>query len=1287
MTTLLVNGARQIGTNLIQAAGQYAQNYAVQSVGRLFDNRNIQGPRLDSFHIQTSRDGAPMARVFGRTRLAGQVIWASQVLETSTEERSGGKGGPSQTNFSYSVSFAVGLCEGEILSVDRIWANGAILPISDITMRVYLGGENQSADPVIAAIEDGNVPAFQGTAYVVFEDFPLDAYGGRLPQLSFEVQRIPNIRPGEPRLEDLVQSVCLLPSSGEFAYASEPVEDQLGAGQSFTINVNNLTGLTDIERALDQLEAQLPNCRHVSIIISWFATDLRMESCALRPGVEQRLRSTDPLTWSVGGVERSGAYLINRDEQDRPVFGGTPSDESILQAISALKARGFAVTLYPFILMDIPPENDLTDPYTGEAGQAVFPWRGRITCTPSPGQIDTIDKTAAIQGAVDSFIGNSQLADFSLNETGVVMPDDDFGYRRFILHYAHLAKLSGQVDNFLIGSELRSLTQLRNDLNEFPFVTALAKLADDVSGVVGPDVKLSYAADWSEYFGYHPQDGSGDVFFHLDELWSKPSINAVGIDSYMPLSDWRAGNDHRDGQIYDDIYDRNYLRSNVLGGEGYDWFYASEEDRDNQVRTPIRDGLNGEDWIFRFKDIQNWWSHEHFNRIDGVVADEPTSWVPQSKPFWITELGCPAVDNGSNQPNVFVDPKSSESFFPYYSSETRDDLIQRRYIETYLDFWAPQSGKNILSPIYNGPMIDLSRASIWTWDARPFPDFPARRDIWADGDNWEFGHWLTGRTGLVPLADVVDEIAQDTGLKNVDVSRVAGLVEGYVIDRPMTARAALEPLAAIYGFNVVERAQALSFVSDGFETITDLDEGDIIEGDENAAMIVRADMESELLDVRLQFIDGAQDYQLGSFSARNHGAETVRVLDLNAPIVLSLPLANFAAESLLSKSTLGRERLSISLSTARIDLEGGDIIRLPDDDTLWLIGDMQGEAAQMNIRARRVQPRRGLPPAGSRPEPVQPIPQRSRPYPIYLDIADITGRDLTARNQSGPVVGARVIPFSPTEISIEQASIGLKTPPIVGSLATELRRGPIGRIDCAASLDIFLMDGILSSVTYEELLSGANHFAVETDLGWEIIAAQNAVLIGPRKYRLSHLLRGLAGSDAEMVNNIPARASIILLSGPRGLEGGPRGGFDNEPDGGLGRIALPNDLIGAELMLQAFSAGRESRAQPVRYEGRHLRPFSPVHGRYNAALGRASWIRRSRIDNDRWTGLDIPLGEAKEIYNVKIYQGGEEILSGETAHPFFDLTPDLMTSADYIEVAQGSEAYGFGAALLIPINP
>src|SRR5262245_58368010 len=63
----------------------------------------------------------------------------------------------------------------------------------------------------------------------------------------------------------------------------------------------------------------------------------------------------------------------------------------------------------------------------------------------------------------------------------------------------------------------------------------LVDLAADVKAILGPATKVTYSADWSEYFGHQPPDGSGDVYFHLDPLWSSADIDAIGIDVYWPL--------------------------------------------------------------------------------------------------------------------------------------------------------------------------------------------------------------------------------------------------------------------------------------------------------------------------------------------------------------------------------------------------------------------------------------------------------------------------------------------------------------------------------------------------------------------------------------------------------------------------------------------------------------------------------------------------------------------------------------------------------------------------------
>jgi hypothetical protein len=61
-------------------------------------------------------------------------------------------------------------------------------------MRIYLGTETQDADPRMESwCEDrygaDSCPAYKGTAYIVFEDLPLEKFGNRIPQISVEVQQ------------------------------------------------------------------------------------------------------------------------------------------------------------------------------------------------------------------------------------------------------------------------------------------------------------------------------------------------------------------------------------------------------------------------------------------------------------------------------------------------------------------------------------------------------------------------------------------------------------------------------------------------------------------------------------------------------------------------------------------------------------------------------------------------------------------------------------------------------------------------------------------------------------------------------------------------------------------------------------------------------------------------------------------------------------------------------------------------------------------------------------------
>lgn len=161
----------------------------------LFKPKGREGPRLSDLQVQTSTYGAQVPKLFGTMRVAGTVIWASDLKEIKSRS-GGGKGRPSVTSYSYSASFAVALSARAIGQVRRIWADGNLLrgAAADFktevgAFRVHRGGGDQPVDPLIASAQGiSATPAHRDMAYVVFEDLALADYGNRIPSLTFEVE-------------------------------------------------------------------------------------------------------------------------------------------------------------------------------------------------------------------------------------------------------------------------------------------------------------------------------------------------------------------------------------------------------------------------------------------------------------------------------------------------------------------------------------------------------------------------------------------------------------------------------------------------------------------------------------------------------------------------------------------------------------------------------------------------------------------------------------------------------------------------------------------------------------------------------------------------------------------------------------------------------------------------------------------------------------------------------------------------------------------------------------------
>lgn len=445
------------GDGIFSSIGRFAGGMLGNYLDRLdyepeefYQFRNIR----DSFTLTKATPGEPIPLVFGSVKVPGKIIWATQVKEvknTDIEKRYFTdthqlQAIHHQIECEYYLSFALALCEGEILEVNRVWVGNELINLGEYRFRLYNGAESQEVDPLIAANSaGGKAPAFRGLAYIVFEDLPLDNFGGTIPNFYFEVTRRANINvPGT--VEDLVKSMVMIPGSGEFVYDTliqhKIVKNHLGAiVAQEAINSHNHKNKANSLYSLDQLQMTCPNTEWIAVVACWFGDSTDAGTCTIMPGVEYVDKFAETTEeWRVGNFTRSTARLISRDHNNNPRYGGSVNDAGLVKYLAELKARGLKVMFYPMIFLDVPNK----------------PWRGHLT-------------------------GDSESVRTFFTKR--------YGFNEFVMHYAELVK--DYADAFVIGSELIGLTKVKGDGNFFPAVNELVSLAALVKGIVG-----------GEYAGY-----------------------------------------------------------------------------------------------------------------------------------------------------------------------------------------------------------------------------------------------------------------------------------------------------------------------------------------------------------------------------------------------------------------------------------------------------------------------------------------------------------------------------------------------------------------------------------------------------------------------------------------------------------------------------------------------------------------------------------------------------------------------------------------------------------------
>ncbi|MDR3079045.1 MAG: glycoside hydrolase TIM-barrel-like domain-containing protein [Rickettsiales bacterium] len=549
--------------------------------------------KLSEISIQTSTYSKMIPIVYGRNKLAGNVLWLGDVQEVANNNTTtlrigkGQKIKQTSIEYLYFLSFAIAICAGEIATVENVWADTALLDMTEYPHRFYSGTETQIPDSLLESIEGtGNVTAYRGISYIVFENFPLSQFNNRIPNFLFEVVRKNEIDSGsEESLENCIRGINLTPPCGEFSLSTST---QYRAGEQFAqdfldttdgiwhiLNENNNSGTTDSLASLGQLTSRLVNCQWFSVQTAFFGNSLDISNCEVTPRVSFNYFDTGypiftaPDQYSIGSSwHRYNVPLLGTNADGSPrFFNGTSSDASILSFFQELKSGGKKTVFHPKILMD-------------------------LEGTPSSRLL------SGSAGDVNNFFTKTN------------------GYNAFILHYADLLK--DYVDAFLIGSDLEGLTSLESGSGSFPAVDRLLALAGAVRAIVGGGVKISYGAGHREY---HSIGG----WFALDRLWASNYIDFVGINAYFPLTN-----------APQEAIAKDTIENGWFSGEGYDYETVNGQ---KIALTPAR----------AYKNLEYWWSNGHTNP-DGSASD----WIPESKNIWFTEYGFRSIDCTTNDPRLDI---------------------------------------------------------------------------------------------------------------------------------------------------------------------------------------------------------------------------------------------------------------------------------------------------------------------------------------------------------------------------------------------------------------------------------------------------------------------------------------------------------------------------------------------------------------------------------------------------------------------------------------------------------
>lgn len=498
--------------------------------------------------------------------------------------------------------------------------------------------------------------------------------------------------------------------------------------------------------------------------------------------------------------------------------------------------------------------------------------------------------------------------------------------------------------------------------------------------------------------------------------------------------------------------------------------------------------------------------------------------------------------------------------------------------------------------------------------------------------------------GHTPLSEVVARQVERSALlsaADVDVSELTPLVGGYRHSGG-SIRAALEPLAVAYQFDIVPSGYKLKAVPRGQASVLTVpyaDLGATASDTPGDVFKMAREMDSQLpAKTVVKYLDAAREYDIGEQSSARINTEAVNEVESELALVLGADEAAGIAEVLQSRAWLERTDVSFTLPQTYLALEPCDVITVqtPDADYELLCSELEyTQDGRIEVKGKPSAAAIYTPNAsggeGNTPPGTIGVPGPSLFVPLDIPVVNEELQNrlgfvgvMTGYTDGWPGgVLYRSGDNGQTWLDIE----AWNTKCTIGTAADVLGSHDGYLID-QTELPVLVISGELESITRDQMLAGANYAAYGKYERWEIVRFQNAVLQADGSYTLSHFVRGDRGTEwATGLHEVGDW--FILLTDP-----------DN---------AFIN-MASESLTLERIYRGITNRAAldtgdnvSFAYQGVNLEPLSPVHARATrdgSSNLSATFVRRSRLSSSWWsTGVVAPVGESAEAYEVDVMNG------------------------------------------------